>query len=94
MIRNRLCIQSILPYQYFDYREIVSFANNSQVSYTTSSNVSITTAFMNLSQFTAFNNNANDPISNSVIYQNGTYSQEESAGGPGTILLGLLCISR
>ncbi len=56
----------------YDYFEADSFSNNTYVSYNVSSDVSISTAIMTAAQLNDFANNASDPISNSITYQNGT----------------------
>jgi thermopsin len=59
----------------YDYFEADSFSNNTYISYNVSSDVSISTAIMTAAQLNDFENNASDPISNSLAYQNGTSIQ-------------------
>ena len=72
---------------YFQNFEVDSFSNNTWVAYKMISNVTISTALMTSSQFSAFNNSASDEISNSIIYQNGTSDQEYLGIGPGQYFL-------
>jgi len=57
---------------YYDNFEVDSFSNKTVLAYAESSDVPISTAVMTAAQYNEFVNNINDPISNSVTYQNGT----------------------
>jgi thermopsin len=57
---------------YFEYVEVDSFANNTWLLYNVTSDYPISVALMNPDQLSSFSNVANDPVSNSITYQNGT----------------------
>ena len=65
----------ILPPGYFTYFPIDAYANRTIVHYSLTSNTSVSTAFMTSAQFQDFNN-SNGLLSNSMIYQNGTESDQ------------------
>ena len=73
-------------YNYQNY-EVDSFSANTSVSYAASSDVPVSTALMTAVQFDAWQNNASDPISNSLTYQNGTDVQNSRTIGPGQYFL-------
>jgi len=60
---------------YYNYYEIDSFSNNTTVAYAAVSSAPISTALMTATQLNDFEDNLNDPISNSVTYVNGTSAQ-------------------
>ncbi len=63
-----------IPYGYFEYVSIDAAASTNSVVFDVGSNVTMTTAFMTSSQFTAFNDTQSE-IADSVYFQNGTASQ-------------------
>jgi thermopsin len=63
-----------VPYSYFEYVSIDAAAGTNLVVFDTGSNVTMTTAFMSLAQFTSFNDTQGS-ISDSLFVQNGTASQ-------------------
>ncbi len=65
----------ILPPDYFTYFPIDAFVNTTIVHYSLTSNTSVSTAFMTSAQFQDFNN-SNGLLSNSIINQNGTESDQ------------------
>ena len=75
-----------IPLGYFEYIPIVALSNETFIAYSTSSNVSISTAFMSGSQFNSFNSTGDD-IANSLSDQNGTRSSHSLAIGSGTYYL-------
>ncbi len=77
----------ILRGGFFDYFEADSFSNNTILAYNVSSNAPISTAIMSALQLDEFANNTNDPISNSITYQNGTSVQGNLSISPGQYFL-------
>lgn len=70
--------QSItLPGSYYIPIEVVTSSNSTWLSYSVQSNLTISTALMDSSQFNEFNNSQTDDISNSITYQNGTTAQAD-----------------
>ncbi|MDG6900631.1 MAG: thermopsin family protease [Nitrososphaerota archaeon] len=57
---------------YYQNVEIDSFSNKSVLQYSVSSDVPISVAVMTSAQYNLFASDPNDPISNSMTYQNGT----------------------
>jgi len=57
--------------------EIDTFSNSSWIDYYVSSNVSISTALMNLQQFNIFNSSNTADISNAIVDRNGTTDNED-----------------
>ncbi|MHB8567090.1 MAG: thermopsin family protease [Nitrososphaerales archaeon] len=68
---------------YFEFVPLVASSNATYVSYSASSNTSISTAFMTVSQFLSFNSTGGD-ISNALYDQNGTSSSHSLMVGEGT----------
>jgi thermopsin len=64
-----------IPYSYFEYVSIDAAAGTNSIVFDVGSNVTITTAFMTSSQFSAFNDSQGE-IADSVYVQNGTSSQQ------------------
>ena len=60
---------------FYDNVEVDSFSSKTVLAYAESSDVPISTALMTSAQYNLFANNANDPVSNSITYQNGTSVQ-------------------
>lgn len=63
----------ILPSGYYVYFPVEAFLNATLVHYSVASNSSVSTAFMTSAQFQDFNS-SNGLVSNSITYQNGTFS--------------------
>lgn len=72
---------------YFQFVEIDSFSNNTHIVYNATSDNPISIAFMNSSQLGSFRYGQNDPISNSIIYTNGTVFNQEVNVSPGRYYL-------
>jgi len=80
--------QSIsVPSGYSIPLEIDTFSNSSWIDYYVSSNVSISTALMNLQQFNTFNNSNTADVSNAIVDRNGTTDNEDVHVSAGTYYL-------
>ena len=75
-------IPFILPPTYYQYYPIDAFYAGTVVEYSLVSNASVSTAFMTATQFQDFND-SNGPVSNSIVYQNGTASSQTLRVGVG-----------
>ena len=75
-----------IPKDYFEYIPIVAPSSHTIISYSTFSNVSVSTAIMDSSQFNAFNSSTAS-ISNAMHDQNGTQSSYNITTGAGTYYL-------
>ena len=76
----------VLPSAYYQYYPIETFYAGTVVKYSLVSNASVSTAFMTTSQFQDFNY-SNGPVSNSVVYQNGTSSTQTLRVGIGVFFI-------
>lgn len=68
---------------YYRGYEVDSFSSGTTVRYGASSNIPISTALMNSSQYNSWENDPSDPISNSITYHNGTDVQNSATIAPG-----------
>lgn len=75
-----------IPKGYFEYISVDAPSSYTIISYSTSSNASVSTAIMTLTQFNAFNSSTAS-ISNSMHDQNGTRSSYTITTGVGTYYL-------
>ncbi|MGP8124329.1 MAG: thermopsin family protease [Nitrososphaerales archaeon] len=75
-----------LPAGYFEPVPLQAYSNATVIQYQVQSNVSISTAFMNSTQFSSFNDSVGQ-VSDSVFYQNGTNSQHTFHVGDGLYYL-------
>jgi thermopsin len=75
-----------IPKDYFEYIPLDAPSSHTFISYSTSSNVSVSTAIMDSSQFNAFNSSSAN-ISNAMHDQNGTKSSYNVTTGVGTYYL-------
>jgi thermopsin len=72
----------VLPSSYYENLPVDTFAETNVVEYSMISNTSISVAFMTSSQFQAFTGNG--PVSNSIVYQNGTSRHQDLHVPPGS----------